>query len=59
MVPFVFVGQACTAAGACAATTLSAPAWIGLAVVGGAVLVGSKLIDAKASSRGTAVKKSD
>jgi len=50
MVPFVFVGQACTAAGSCAVATLSAPAWIGLAVVGGAVLVGSKLIDAKASS---------
>jgi hypothetical protein len=50
MAPFILAGQACSAAGACVGATLSAPAWIGLVVVGGAVLVGSKLIDVKTSN---------
>lgn len=35
--------------GACVATTLSAPAWAGVAVVGSAIVLVSKLINAKAS----------
>jgi hypothetical protein len=59
MVPFVFTGQACSAAGACVAATISAPAWIGLAVVGGAIIVGSKLIDANASDSDSDIKNSN
>jgi len=58
MTPFVFSGQACTAGGSCAATALSAPAWAGIAVFAGVVLLGAKLIDAQSSSDSTAVEKS-
>jgi hypothetical protein len=51
MIPFVFSAQACTTAGACVATAISAPAWVGVVVVGGATLVGSKLISATLSKQ--------
>ena len=58
MVPFVFSGKACAARGLCAAATLSAPVWAGIAAFAGVVFLGAKLIDAKPSSDSTAVEKS-
>jgi len=59
IIPFVFSGQAYSAAGSCATASISTPAWLGLDIVAGAVVVSYKLIDDdKRSKDGSAEKKS-